>query len=174
MNRTKLSENLSRLNETEIDILTYVTKLSVDWFNDLTNSDDKVEYALKTPFSYYFHPDADNEIHPMKKVYDKIVDGIYGGSLFDCVNLYHADKTFEELAERINKLCTNHKRKYVLIALKAIAERDFQDFVREREYSDDVTLDVFLQDFEKAYIDDFLYWVDERDLKTILSFCGED
>ena len=64
--------------------------------------------------------------------------------------------------------------KYVLIALKAIVERDFQDFVRERDYSDDVTLDVFLQDFEKVYIDDFLYWLDERDFKTILLFCGED
>lgn len=46
MNRSKLSENLSRLNETEIDILTYVTKQPIDWFKDLTNSDDKVEYAL--------------------------------------------------------------------------------------------------------------------------------
>lgn len=50
MNRSKLSENLSRLNETEIDILTFVTKLSIDWFNDLTNSDDKVEYALRPHF----------------------------------------------------------------------------------------------------------------------------
>lgn len=173
MNRTKLSENLSRLNETEIDILTYVTKLPIDWFNDLTNSEDEVDYAFSVPFSYY-HPDADNKIHPMKKVYDKIVDGIYGAPLFDFVNLYHVDKTFEGLAERINKLCTSRKSKYVLMVLKAIAERDFQDFVREREYSDDVTLDVFLQDFEKVYIDDFLYWLDERDLKTILLFCGED
>lgn len=174
MNRTKLSENLSRLNEMELDILMYVTDTPVDWFNDLTNSDDKVEYALRTPFSYYFLPDADNKMHPMKKVYDKIVDGIYGAPLFDFVNLYNRDKEFEGLAERINKLCATHKRKYVLIALKAIAERDFQDYVREREYSDDVTLDVFLQDFEKVYIDDFLYWVDERDLKTILSFCWEN
>ena len=79
MNRSKLSENLSRLNETEIDILTFVTKLSIDWFNDLTNSDDKVEYALKTPFSYYFNTDG----HPMNKVYDKIIDGIYGTPLFE-------------------------------------------------------------------------------------------
>jgi len=173
MNRSKLSENLSRLNETELDILTYVTKLPIDWFNDPSNSDDKVDYALSVPFSYY-HPDADNNIHPMKKVYDKIVDGIYGAPLFDSVILSHVDKEFEGLAERINKLCTSRKSKYVLMALKAIAERDFQDIANEHDYDDDVTLEVFLQNFEKVYIDDFLYWLDERDLKTILLFCGEN
>lgn len=167
MNRTKLSENLSRLNETEIDILTYVTKLSIDWFNDLTNSDDKVEYALVTPFSYYFN----NGPHPMKKVYDKIVDGIYDVPLFEKGGWW---TEFEELAERINKLWTSYKRKYVLIALKAIAERDFQDLVREREYADNLTLKEYFQKFEEFYIEDLLYWLDERDLETILLFCGED
>ena len=167
MNRSKLSENLSRLNETEIDILTYVTKLSIDWFNDLTNSDDKVEYALRTPFSYYFNTDG----HPMNKVYDKIIDGIYGTPLFE-MGRWHKD--FEELAERINKLWTSYKRKYVLIALKAIAERDFQDLVREREYADNLTLKEYFQKFEEFYIEDLLYWLDERDLETILLFCGED
>lgn len=167
MNRSKLSENLSRLNETEIDILTYVTKLPIDWFNDLTNSDDKVEYALVTPFSYYFN----NGPHPMKKVYDKIVDGIYDVPLFEKGGWW---KEFEELAERINKLWTSYKRKYVLIALKAIAEREFEDIANEHDYDDDVTLEVFLQNFEKVYIDELVYWFDERDLKTILLFCGED
>lgn len=167
MNRSKLSENLSRLNETEIDILTFVTKLSIDWFNDLTNSDDKVEYALVTPFSYYFN----NGPHPMKKVYDKIVDGIYDAPLFEKGGWW---KEFEELAERINKLWTSYKRKYVLIALKAIAERDFQDIANEHDYDDDVTLEVFLQNFEKVYIDDLVIWLDERDLRMILLFCGED
>lgn len=167
MNRSKLSENLSRLNETEIDILTYVTKLSIDWFNDLTNSDDKVEYALVTTFSYYFN----NGPHPMKKVYDKIVDGIYDAPLFEKGGWW---KEFEELAERINKLWTSYKRKYVLIALKAIAERDFQDLVREREYADNLTLKEYFQKFEEVYIEDLLYWLDERDLETILLFCGED
>lgn len=137
MNRSKLSENLSRLNETEIDILTYVTKLSIDWFNDLTNSDDKVEYALRTPFSYYSNTDG----HPMNKVYDKIVDGIYGTPLFE--------------------LATGRRGK------------DFEDIANEHDYDDDVTLEVFLQNFEKVYIDDLVYWFDERDLKTILLFCGE-
>lgn len=167
MNRSKLSENLSRLNETELDILKYVTKLSIDWFNDLTNSDDKVEYALVTPFSYYFN----NGPHPMKKVYDKIVDGIYDTPLFEKGGWW---KEFEELAERINKLWTSYKRKYVLIALKAIAERDFQDLVREREYADNLTLKEYFQKFEEIYIEDLLYWLDERDLETILLFCGED
>lgn len=166
MNRSKLSENLSRLNETEIDILTFVTKLSIDWFNDLTNSDDKVEYALRTPFSYYFNTDG----HPMNKVYDKIIDGIYGTPLFE-MGRWHKD--FEELAERINKLWATHKRKYVLMALKAIAERDFEDIANEHDY-DDVTLEVFLQNFEKVYIDDLVNWLDERDLRMILLFCGED
>ena len=169
MNRSKLSENLSRLNETEIDILTFVTKLSIDWFNDLTNSDDKVEYALRTPFSYYSNTDG----HPMNKVYDKIVDGIYGTPLFELVT-GRRGKDFEVLAERINKLWASHKKKNVLIALKALVERDFEDIANEHDYDDDVTLEVFLQNFEKVYIDDFLYWLDERDLKTILSFCGED
>lgn len=169
MNRSKLSENLSRLNETEIDILTFVTKLSIDWFNDLTNSDDKVEYALKTPFSYYANTDG----HPMNKVYDKIVDGIYDTPLFDLA-MGRCGKDFEGLAERINKLWATHKRKNVLIALKSIAERDFQDFIVNHDELDDVTLEVFLQNFEKVYIYDFVYWFDERDLKTILSFCGED
>lgn len=167
MNRSKLSENLSRLNETEIDILTFVTKLSIDWFNDLTNSDDKVEYALRTPFSYYSNTDG----HPMNKVYDKIVDGIYDVPLFEKGGWW---KEFEELAERINKLWTSYKRKYVLIALKAIAERDFQDLVREREYADNLTLKEYFQKFEEVYIEDLLYWLDERDFETILLFCGED
>lgn len=167
MNRSKLSENLSRLNETEIDILTFVTKLSIDWFNDLTNSDDKVEYALKTPFSYYFNTDG----HPMNKVYDKIIDGIYGTPLFE-MGRWHKD--FEELAERINKLWATHNRKYVLMTLKAIAERDFEDIANEHDYDDDVTLEVFLQIFEKVYIDDLVNWLDERDLRMILLFCVED
>lgn len=83
-------------------------------------------------------------------------------------------KEFEELAERINKLWTSYKRKYVLIALKAIAERDFQDLVREREYADNLTLKEYFQKFEEVYIEDLLYWLDERDLETILLFCGED
>lgn len=169
MNRSKLSENLSRLNETEIDILTFVTKLSIDWFNDLTNSDDKVEYALRTPFSYYSNTDG----HPMNKVYDKIVDGIYDTPLFELAT-GRWGKDFEVLAERINKLWATHKRKYVLIALKAIAERDFQDLVREREYADNLTLKEYFQKFEEVYIEDLLYWLDERDLETILLFCGED
>ena len=167
MNRSKLSENLSRLNETEIDILTFVTKLSIDWFNDLTNSDDKVEYALRTPFSYYSNTDG----HPMNKVYDKIVDGIYDTPLFEKGGWW---KEFEDLAERINKLWTSYKRKYVLIALKAIAERDFQDLVREREYCDNLTLKEYFQKFEEIYLEDLLYWLDERDLETILLFCGEN
>ena len=169
MNRSKLSENLSRLNETEIDILTFVTKLSIDWFNDLTNSDDKVEYALRTPFSYYSNTDG----HPMNKVYDKIVDGIYDTPLFDLA-MGRWGKDFEGLAERINKLWATHKRKYVLIALKAIAERDFEDIANEHDYDDDVTLEVFLQNFEKVYIDDLVNWLYERDLIMILLFCGED
>lgn len=173
MNRSKLSENLSRLNETEIDILTFVTKLSIDWFNDLTNSDDKVEYALRTPFSYYFELDVDNNPHPMKKVYDKITDGIYGGPLFDFV-FYNRGEDFEVFAKRINKLWVSYKRKYVLIALKAIGERDFQVLVREREYADDLTLKEYFQKFEEFYLEDLLSWLDERDLKTILLFCGED
>lgn len=167
MNRSKLSENLSRLNETEIDILTYVTKQSIDWFNDLTNSDDKVEYALKTPFSYYFNTDG----HPMNKVYDKIIDGIYCTPLFE-MGRWHKD--FEELAERINKLWATHKRKYVLIALKAIAERDFEDIANEHDYDDNLTLDMFWGDVQNGYFEDLVNWLDERDLKTIILFCGED
>jgi hypothetical protein len=109
----------------------------------------------------------------MNKVYDKIVDGIYGIPLFE-VATGRRGKEFEGLAERINKLWATHKRKHVLIALKAIAERDFEDIANEHDYDDDVTLEVFLQNFEKVYIDDFLYWLDERDLKTILLFCGEN
>lgn len=107
----------------------------------------------------------------MKKVYDKIVDGIYDTPLFEKGGWW---KEFEELVERINKLWTSYKRKYVLIALKAIAERDFQDLVREREYSDNLTLKEYFQKFEEIYIEDLLYWLDERDLETILLFCGED
>lgn len=66
------------------------------------------------------------------------------------------------------------RKKNVLIALKAIAERDFEDIANEHDYDDDVTLEVFLQNFEKVYIDDIVYWLDERDLKAILLFCGED
>jgi hypothetical protein len=109
----------------------------------------------------------------MNKVYDKIVDGIYDTPLFDLA-MGRWGKDFEGLAERINKLWATHKRKYVLIALKSIAERDFQDFIVNHDDLDDVTLEVFLQNFEKVYIYDFVYWFDERDLKTILLFCGED
>ena len=107
MNRSKLSENLSRLNETEIGILTYVTKLSIDWFNDLTNSDEKVKNALHDSFLFYCHIET-NEIHPMKKVYDKIVDGIYDELLYDEVNLYHRNKEFIELTGNPQeKICFN-------------------------------------------------------------------
>nr|DAP37121.1 MAG TPA: hypothetical protein [Ackermannviridae sp.] len=172
MNRSKLSENLSRLNETEIDILTYVTEKSIDWFNDLTNSDEKVKNALHDSFLFYCHTET-NEIHPMKKVYDKIVDGIYDELLYDEVNLYHRNKEFIELAERINKLWATHKRKYVLIALKAIAERDFEDIANEHDYDDNLTLDMFWEDVQNGYFEDLVNWLDERDLRMILLFCSE-
>lgn len=173
MNRSKLSENLSRLNETEIDILTYVTEKSIDWFNDLTNSDEKVKNALHDSFLFYCHTET-NEIHPMKKVYDKIVDGIYDTPLFDSTIWGEESETFEELAKRINKFYASNKRQDVLIALKAIAERDFQNLAKFYRYHRDVTFDVFLQKFETVYINDLLNSLDEQDLRMILLFCGEN
>lgn len=173
MNRSKLSENLSRLNETDIDILTYVTEKSIDWFNDLTNSDDKVKNTLGDSFLFYFHTET-NDKHPMEKVYDKIVDGIYDTPLFDSTIWGEKSETFEELAERVNKLWATHKRKYVLIALKAIAERDFEDIANENDYDDNLTLDMFWEDVQNGYFEDLVNWLDEQDLRMILLFCGED
>lgn len=167
MNRTKLSENLSQLNETEVDILTYVTKQSIDWFNDLTNPDDKVEYALKIPFSYY----ANTENHPMNKVYNKIIDGIFNKELFKESDLNSNDESFNDLAKKINKIYNSSKHREVLIILKAIGERDFNHIIKSQEYSDELTLEEFLQDFEEKYINDVVDWMAKYDLKTILMFC---
>ncbi len=71
MNRNKLKENLSRLNETDIDILTYLTEESIDWFNNPKTSDSEIEHKLGSSFPDYA------EDHPMTKLYYKIIDGVY-------------------------------------------------------------------------------------------------
>lgn len=168
MNRTKLSENLSQLNETEVDIFTYYSGKSIDWFNDLKNSDSYVEDAVNLFQSYI----SDSTPHPFRKIYNKIVKGIYPPSLFnDSVFDRHSNK-FNILAKRINKLYVSDNRKDVLIILKAIVKRDFKDIIKSQDYSDELTLEEFLQDLEEKYINDVVSWICERDLKTILMFCG--
>ena len=70
-------------------------------------------------------------------------------------------------------LRATHKRKYVLIALKAIAERDFEDIANEHDYDDNLTLDMFWEDVQNGYFEDLVNWLDERDLRMILLFCSE-
>ena len=95
MNRNKLKENLSRLNETDIDILTYLTEESIDWFNNPKRTDSEIERKLDSSFLDY----ADN--HPMTKLYYKIIDGIYDGQFF---NEHRFSESVEGLVKQVNKL----------------------------------------------------------------------
>lgn len=88
MNRNKLKENLSRLNETDIDILTYLTEESIDWFNNPKRTDSEIERKLSNSFPDY------GDDHPMTKLYYKILDGVYDGQFLTSVVLVMVTKHF--------------------------------------------------------------------------------
>lgn len=165
MNRTKLTENLSHLNETEIDILTYLTQEPIDWFNNLSIKDSRIESLLKNAFQYY------TDDNPIKKIYYKVIEGIYNTDniLFDDINLHHRSETFQNLANQINKLYEGPKQKYILIILKALVERDFTDFSKIEINSKDFNM--FLHDSRSMDIEDLIYNLSEKDLQAILMFC---
>lgn len=169
MNRSKLFENLSQLNETEVDIFTYYSGKSIDWFNNLKNSDSYVEDAINLFQSYI----SDSTPHPFRKIYDKIVKDIYPPSLFNDSILERHCESFNILAKWINKLYVSDKQKDILIILKAIAERDFKHIINYYHLPDNTTFDTFVKNFEHDYLKGIVdWWLEEDDLKTILMFCG--
>jgi hypothetical protein len=172
MNRTKLSENISCLNEIEVELFTWLTKKPIDWFNDLSNSDREVESILNTCFYFSFGIDSDYNNPLILKVNRKIIDGIYNKPLFE--NLEKWWDPINNPAARINKLYVGKMRKDVIIAIKAIAKRDFRYIVETFDYSKDLTLEEYMQKFEDTYIKDMQNWLCEEDYELILSFCGED
>lgn len=175
MNRTTLCKNISRLNETEFDIFTYLIKVDISWFNDISNSDSDVENVLNSAFQPYFCVDSDNKPHPIKKIYDKIINGVYFEPLFPSGKLtWEYSVSFCELAERVNGLYTDVElRMKVLYLLKAMVVRDFEYISESENYPNGVTLDMFLQNLENDYMEFFIDFIEEDDLKMILSFFGE-
>lgn len=176
MNRTTLCNNISELNETECDIFTYLTKVDIRWFSDFSNSDSDVENVLNSAFQPYFCVDSDNKPHPIKKIYDKIINGVYLEPLFYKYRLtFENSVSFNERAERVNGLYTDVElRMKVLYLLKAMVVRDFEAISESPKYPHGVTLDMFLQNLENDYMEIFLDFITEDDLKIILSFFWVD
>lgn len=61
----------------------------------------------------------------------------------------------------------------VLYLLKAMVVRDFEYISESENYPNGVTLDMFLQNLENDYMEFFIDFIEEDDLKMILSFFGE-
>lgn len=164
MNRNKLTENLSRLNETDIDILTYLTEESIDWFNNPKRTDSEIEHKLGSSFPDY----ADD--HPMTKLYYKIIDGIYDGQFF---NERRFSESVEGLVKQVNKLYTDPATTNdFFIILKALIERDFEGIADYYDLDEKLTPDKFLKSVQTEYIDVLADWFEEEDLKTIIMFCA--
>lgn len=174
MNRDKLAENISQLNDTEVAILKYVTRESPYWFKDSSVPDSEIKRLLNTAFQPYFTTDESNNPHPMMKVYDKVLDNVDLFPVFDKDYLKEQSKSFQALAKSINNLCMSDVREQVIIILKAIAQRDFDSIHNYYRYPDSITLDVFLQNFEEFYIDDVAKFLHEDDLRLIRKFCYKD
>lgn len=174
MNRDKLAENISQLNDTEVAILKYVTRESPYWFKDSSVPDSEIKRLLNTSFQPYFSADGTNNPHPMMRVYDKVLDNVDLFPVFDKDYLKEQSKSFQALAKSINNLCMSDVREQVIIILKAIAQRDFDSIHNYYRYPDSITLDVFLQNFEEFYIDDVAKFLHENDLKLIMEFCYKD
>ena len=174
MNRDKLAENISQLNDTEVAILKYVTRESPYWFKDSSVPDSEIKRLLNTSFQPYFSADGTNNPHPMMRVYDKVLDNVDLFPVFDKDYLKEQSKSFQALAKSINNLCMSDVQEQVIIILKAIAQRDFDSIHNYYRYPDSITLDVFLQNFEEFYIDDVAKFLHENDLKLIMEFCYKD
>lgn len=174
MNRDKLAENISQLNDTEVAILKYVTRESPYWFKDSSVPDSEIKRLLNTSFQPYFSADGTNNPHPMMRVYDKVLDNVDLFPIFSKDYLKDQSKSFQALAKSINNLCMSDVREQVIIILKAIAQRDFDSIHNYYKYNDNITLDVFLQNFEEFYIDDVAKFLHENDLKLIMEFCYKD
>lgn len=167
MNRNKLKENLYRLNETDIDILTYLTEESIDWFNDPKRTDSEIEHKLSSSFPDYA------EDHPMTKLYYKILDGVYDGQFFNERRFGYGDEAFFILVRQVNKLYADPATTDdFFIILKALIERDFEGIVDYYDLDDNLTLDEFLKSAPTEYIDVLSDWFEEEDLKTIIMFCA--
>lgn len=164
MNRNKLKENLSRLNETDIDILTYLTGKSINWFNDSETSDSKIEHELSDSFPDY------TDDHPMIKLYHRILDGVYDAQFFN-ERLFGDSKG--GLVKQVNKLYADPATTNdFFIILKAIIERDFEGIVDYYDLDEKLTPDKFLKSVQTEYIDVLADWLEEDDLKTIIMFCA--
>ena len=164
MNRNKLKENLSRLNETDIDILTYLTEESIDWFNDSKRTDSEIERKLSNSFPDY------TDDHPMIKLYHRILDGVYDAQFFN-ERLFGYSKG--ELVKQVNKLYADPATTNdFFIILKALIEREFEGIVDYYDLDDNLTLDKFLKSIQTEYIDVLADWLEEKDLKTIIMFCA--
>lgn len=164
MNRNKFTENLSRLNETDIDILTYLTEESIDWFKDPKTSDNKIESELNNSVPPY------GEDHPITKLYHRILDGVYDGQFF---NERRFSESLEGLVKQVNKLYADPATTNdFFIILKAIIERDFECIVDYYDLDENLTLDKFMKSVQTEYIDVLTDWLEEDDLKTIIMFCA--
>lgn len=164
MNRNKLKENLSRLNETDVDILTYLTEESIDWFNNPKRTDSEIEHKLGSSFPDY----ADD--HPMTKLYYKILDGVYDAQFF---NERRFSESLEGLVKQVNKLYADPATTNdFFIILGAIIERDFEGIADYYDLAETLTPDKFLKSVQTKYIDVLADWLEEDDLKTIIMFCA--
>ena len=164
MNRNKLTENLSRLNETDIDILTYLTEESIEWFNNPKTSDSEIERKLSNSFPDYA------EDHPMTKLYYKILDGVYDAQFF---NERRFSESLGGLVKQVNKLYADPATTNdFFIILGAIIERDFEGIADYYDLDEKLTPDKFLKSVQTEYIDVLADWLEEDDLKTIIMFCA--
>lgn len=166
INRDKLVENFNNLNETEKEIVLYVSNIDFKFLKDEENiSDETLEELIDNynkVFSHY------GKAHPFRKVWGKITDGI---AVKPLIYFMEYGDEYKKCAKLVNKLWNMpNYRNLVCIILKAFAERDWD------EYDEAFCNEYGCFESAQNHIDYSCYIIadklDVEDLKVIIKFCG--
>lgn len=167
MLRLILEENITNLNDTEKEILEYVTHKQYNWFLLHHITDEEIKDVLYKNFAPFFGREADVEReHPFYNVMRKIVKNANVDPLIFQTDLYGPN--YEELAKEVNKLWCGKYRQTILMILKAFAERDFDALVERFEF--DITCEEIQKNIDH-YADLVAENLVDSDLEAIINFC---
>lgn len=172
MIRSRLIENLQKLNDTEMYIVEYLTKKNFEWFKDTNSTDNNVRKVLYNAWVNYFGHTPEDGMHPFYLVWCKMVNGVNIDMLIPETDLYGHD--YELLAKEVNELYMSKYRPTILTILKSFAERDFDEICDRYGFdsNDDVSVKSVQEDIE-SYSEYIVNNLDETDLMTIILFCGK-
>lgn len=164
--------NINKLNETELEILEYVTNKDKSWFCDKYNVSwftDKLD-LLHNKFSLYC-THKNGKAHPFFKAYEKIIKNIKLGALILQTDVY--SKEYEKLAISVNRLFSNPKTHYQVVdMLKTFVREYFDEICNTFSIPIEVCI-TDMQDNWMIYTECISSVLDENDLKRIINFSNK-